>query len=453
MLRLAMPALAEETLVLMVTWTDWLLTSRCFAEEGDATKAAMGLMAYLMWLIPSFFSIVAIGATALIARWIGSGEIQLARRAANQAYLIGGSFSVLLTLLMVWFGREFVALMQLEAEAADYAYRYMWVITFVVPLIMCSQIGAACLRGAGDTVSGFVVKVVVVVTNIVVSTFLVTGWGQWDGIGWEGLAIGTATGYAVGGTILTTILIRGRAGLKLDGSVWRPDFDVLKKLFKIGIPGGFDMGTLLISQLLFLGLINSMGKAAAAAHGLAVQIEACAFLPGAAFQVAAATMAGQFIGAKLPQQASRSILQCLFFGGAIMATGSILLYFYGFPIALVFTGDAADPTTANVAQLLRIIAFGLPSLAIVMIVTGGFRGAGDTQWQFYFSIIGFFLMRIPLAVYFCFETFEIPGVGITIEGLGWGVQGAWYAMLVDLVIRSLMIMARFYHGGWQKIRI
>ena len=33
MMRMAIPALAEETLVLMVTWTDWLLASRYFAEE------------------------------------------------------------------------------------------------------------------------------------------------------------------------------------------------------------------------------------------------------------------------------------------------------------------------------------------------------------------------------------------------------------------------------------
>ena len=354
---------------------------------------------------------------------------------------------------MAFFGEDFIALMQLKDDAADYAIRYLYVITFVIPLIMCSQIGAACLRGAGDTVSGFLVKTIVVVVNIVVSTFLVTGWGAYEGIGWEGLAVGTASGYAIGGTILTGVLLRGRAGLKLDWSAFRPNLEVLGKLFKIGLPGGFDMGTLLISQLLFLGLINSLGKAAAAAHGLAVQIEACAFLPGAAFQVAAATMAGQYLGARKPGKASNSILLCLGAGGAIMISGSVLLYFGGLQIAHFFTGDYSDPTTQNVANLLQIISFGLPSLAVVMIVTGGFRGAGDTKVQLYFTLIGFFVIRIPLAIWLCFATFEIPLTGITIQGLGWGVQGAWYAMLVDLLIRSGMIMGRFYHGGWKTIKI
>ena len=94
MMRMAIPALAEETLVLMVTWTDWLLASRYFAEDGDATKAAMGLMAYLMWLIPSMFSVVAIGATALIARWVGAGDFEAAKKVANQAYLVASIVSL-----------------------------------------------------------------------------------------------------------------------------------------------------------------------------------------------------------------------------------------------------------------------------------------------------------------------------------------------------------------------
>ena len=133
MLRMAIPALAEEFLVLMVTWTDWLLASRYFAEDGDATKAAMGLMAYLMWLIPSMFSVVAIGATALIARWIGAENFESAKRAANQAYLVAGLIAAALTLVIWFFGPEFIGLMQLKGDAADYALQYLRIVT---PLIL-----------------------------------------------------------------------------------------------------------------------------------------------------------------------------------------------------------------------------------------------------------------------------------------------------------------------------
>lgn len=454
MVRLAVPALAEESLVLMVTWTDWLLASRFFAEDGDATKAAMGLMAYVMWLLPSFFSVVAIGATALIARWAGGNDFQAANKTTNQAFLIGLIFACLMTTVVWLFGAEFIHLMQLKEEAASYALQYLKIVTLVIPMIMCSQIGAACLRGAGDTFSGFAIKCVVVVVNILVSTLLVTGWLGAPTFGWTGIAIGTAAGYTVGATILVIILVRGRAGLKLElGQLLKFDKPILGKMFKIGLPGGFDIATLMFSQLLFLGLINSLGKSAAAAHGLAVQIEACAFLPGAAFQVAAATLAGQYLGAGRPKQATTSVLQCLAVAGTIMSTAGALVYLFGFDIAAFFTNDRNDPTTQTVAQLLRVIAFALPSLAIVMVLAGGFRGSGDTRWLFFFTTIGFFLIRIPLAFFLCYESVSIPLTEITVTGFNLGIFGAWYAMAVDLLIRSGLMMWRFIHGGWRTIEI
>ncbi len=453
MLRIALPALAEEFLVLMVTWTDWLLASRYFVEDGDATKAAMGLMAYLMWLIPSLFAVVAIGATALIARWIGANELTLARKAANQAYFVAVFIALALTTVVWLFGKQFILLMQLEGDAAEYAHQYLRVITPLIPWIMLSQVGAACLRGAGDTFSGFATKLVVVIVNLIVSITLVVGLGPIEPIGWKGIAIGTASGYAVGGTIIFALLVFGRAGLKLRLRWMLPDVSILKKMFRIGIPGGFDIATLLFCQLLFLAIINSLGKASAAAHGLAVQIEACAFLPGAAFQVAAATMAGQFLGAGANRRASRSTVLCLALGGAIMCISGLGMYFYGVEIAAFFTGDPSHPTTLTVGRLLKIISIGLPSLAIVMIVSGGFRGSGDTLWLFYFTAFGFLVVRIPLACLLAFDTFEIPLLGLTINGFGWGVAGAWYAMLVDVVIRSFMTLARFFHGGWKHIKI
>ena len=42
------------------------------------------------------------------------------------------------------------------------ANRYLWILVPIVPAIMVEQVGIACLRGAGDTVSGFVVKAIVV---------------------------------------------------------------------------------------------------------------------------------------------------------------------------------------------------------------------------------------------------------------------------------------------------
>ncbi len=453
MLRLALPSLAEEMLVLAVTWTDWWLAGRYFQHYGDATKAAMGTMAYVMWLIPCLFATVAIGATAIIARRVGKGEIERASLGANQAFLIGTGLAIVLTAALVCFGSEFLSLMQLKGEAHRFAVEYLEVVAVTIPLLAVSQISAACLKGAGDMVSGFLVKGVVVLVNIVVSTMLVTGWGPVEAVGWKGIAMGTACGYTVGGLLLACVMLKGRAGLRLTAGQLSPNRAEIRELVRIGLPGGFEMGALIGCQLLFLAIVNSLGKNSAAAHGLAVQIEACAWLPGAAFQAAAATMAGQFLGAGMPERSTRGTLSCLLVGMTIMCVSGAAFWLCGDSVASFFTGTRDDATTRLTARLLRLVSFAMPALAIVMILGGGaFRGAGDTLWLFLLTMFGFVLVRVPLAAVLSLEDLGFIGLA-DVKLLGWGVIGAWYAMVADLWIRSVLLVWRFANGKWRIVQI
>ena len=68
---LALPVMAEEGLNLLVGYTDWYLAGHFL--EGESPKAAMGLMAYVLWILPTLFSLISIGAIALVARFVGAG--------------------------------------------------------------------------------------------------------------------------------------------------------------------------------------------------------------------------------------------------------------------------------------------------------------------------------------------------------------------------------------------
>jgi Na+-driven multidrug efflux pump len=75
-----------------------------------------------------------------------------------------------------------------------------------------------------------------------------------------------------------------------------------------------------------------------------------------------------------------------------------------------------------------------------MVLTGALRGAGDTRWPLVFTLIGFFGVRFPVA-------------WLLAIAWGWGVQGAWYAIVADLTVRAALFSARFAHGGWQRVKV
>jgi putative MATE family efflux protein len=451
MLSLALPVLLEQTLNLSVSYTDWWLTGH-FLRTADHL-AAMGLMGYVMWLLPNLFAAVAIGVTAIVARHVGAGRYKLARLATNQAFVAGAGLALLVTTIAVLCTGPFVQVMQLEPRAAGLASEYLSIVLLAIPAIMVEELGVAALRGAGDTVSGLFAKVVVNVVNIAISSALVTGFGVFQPLGWSGLAIGTATGHIVGAAIIAALLLAGRANLDVRLGWMRPRAHMIGRLLRIGIPGGLDIAVILFCHFVYLAIVNKLGTTAAAAHGLGVQIEALSYLPGSAFQVAAATMAGQYLGARDPHRAVRGVLMAAAVGGGLMCLAGLAFAFAGWPLTTFFMGSGDVAIQGVTVDLLKVVAISEPFLAATMILTGALRGAGDTRWPLLFSLIGFVGVRLPLAVILAYDEIPLPLVDITLPGFGYGVIGAWYAMVADIFVRSLLVTLRFLQGGWLATRV
>jgi len=450
MLRLALPVVIEQLMIMLVTWTDHYLTAQYLETHH---LAAINLMAYVLWVLPSIFAAIGVGATALVSRFFGAGEYEKAKLVTNQAITIALMLLTVITTIAWIFPRELIDIMQLPPAASDAGAQYFKIIIPVFPFAIMHMIGNACLRGAGDIMSGFITMAIVNIVNVVCSLCLVTGWGPFPEMGWEGIAIGTAIGYAIGGSIIISYLIRGRFHLKLELNLMKPKLAIISRLLKIGIPGGIDMLIVVSFQMWFLSIVNSMGTIAAAAHGTAIRIEALAYLPGHAFGVAATTMVGQFLGAGIPTRASKSTWLACLWGGSVMTLAGLVFFFTADAITSVFAGEKTAEAVGMAAPLIRIVSVSMPSLAIVIIMTGALRGAGDTIFPLIFSFIGLLFIRIPLAYYLCWDQIAIPLTDIVITGRNMGVEGAWYAMVTDVVLRSFLILGRFQHGGWKHIKV
>lgn len=438
MLRLALPVLAEQSLGLLVFFSDTTLAGQ-YLEQRHLT--AMTVVAYLMWLVPNFFMLISIGATAVVARSVGAGDERGASHATNQALLLGAGLTAFAIGGVLLLTKPIIVGMGLnQPDVGPLIEEYMFIVALGIPGIMLTQIGPACLRGAGDMKSGLLAMSVVNVINVVLSWGMIKGWLGLPMLGWKGLAIGTAIGHWVGGAIILFLLLRGRAGLKLSKADFRPDLAMCRRLLRIGIPGGGDVITVILCHLWFLSIVTRLGEIPAAAHGVAIRIEALAYLPGNAFQLAAATLAGQYLGAQDYHRAGRSVTLALLVGGGIMAAAGLSFVFAGKYLVLIMVDPSKSEVIRIAVGLLKIVALGMPGLAAATILAGALRGAGDTRWPLLFTLIGLIGVRIPLAYW------------LTSESM-FGINGAWYAMVTDIYVRASLVGYRFRHGGWKLTRV
>jgi Na+-driven multidrug efflux pump len=184
-----------------------------------------------------------------------------------------------------------------------------------------------------------------------------------------------------------------------------------------------------------------------------VQLEALAYSPAQAFAVAAATLAGQSLGAGDPRQATRSVRSAVIAGIVFMTSMAIFFWTGGRWLAEFFTGDPVSETTTLTVKYLRIVSYSLPSLGIAIVLTGALRGAGDTVWSLSITFTGLALIRVPLGIYLAHGTMSLWAGSCQLQGLDWGVRGAWIAMVIDVVLRGFLLLGRYLHGGWQKVHV
>ena len=125
---------------------------------------------------------------------------------------------------------------------------------------------------------------------------------------------------------------------------------------------------------------------------------------------------------------------------ATLIMSSMGILFFLFP--RFFVGlFSKDPEVIELAsQCLRLVAISQPALAWVMTIAGGLRGVGDTRWVMLITVFGFWGVRVTLAYVFALSA-------------GWGLIGAWVGMVVDLIVRSILLVLRFRQGGWKELEV
>jgi putative MATE family efflux protein len=427
--------------------------ARQITARHVASQAAQTTAHYLSWFTISYTIFVSVGSTALVARFIGSGDRRTANQVMHQSILLAAVLGVLGTVVGWYALSSLVQLLQLRGDAALQAVAYLRPLFIVLTFQIVEQAGIACLVGAGDTRTGFWILGIVALINVPLAWGFFHGFGPFPRYGFPGIALGTAISQTVGGTIVVIVLLAGRAGLRLRLGLLKPNWDLLWRLLRVSVPAAMDSMSGTLFQLAFLSLVNRLGDTASSAHGIALRWEAIGYLSGAAFGTAAMTLVGQNLGAGRPRDAARSGWVAFGLGCVTMCVmGAVFFTLAPEMFALFCPAPEQHAIIEAGVPVLRLVAFAMPPTASYIVFTFALRGAGDTRVPVIFTWIGFLGIRLPLTLVLTQDHINLGPFGIW---PGWpiGLLGAWVAMFADLLIRGTFFLVRFSSGRWRSIRV
>jgi multidrug resistance protein, MATE family len=436
---LALPVLGEQFLNFCVGFYDVFLAGHLAESIREPATSAVGVGAYVGWFASLMFSLVAAGTTALVSRARGAGDFELANRVANRSMLLAGIAGVVFFALVLATAPLVPRLLDFGSVEHRITVRYLRIDAAGMLFAALSYIGAAALRGCGNTRTPMLILGTVGVLNMIVSTILVYGLGPIPAMGVDGIVAGTVTARISGGLLMVAVLVKGISGLKLHLHEMKLRGQTVRRVLTVGIPAAMDGIIYWIGHFIFLRIITESGKAAGeggaafAAHIVGIRLEAITYLPAVAWGVAASTLIGQSLGNDDKPRAVRAgheaTLQCGLLG-VFLTLGFIL----GAEPLMQFMHKSPDVQEIGTPALRLMGFFQIPLIASIVYVSG-LRGAGDTRFPLMMTIFTTVFVRLPLAWV----------GGVYFEG---GLFGAWIGMCADMLIRGLIASWRFHSQRW-----
>lgn len=387
LLRLAVPFLAGNMLNLVVLIVDRLWVGKI----GTTALAALGVAHVALMAIGTLMMGMGIGTLAGVARHLGRGETEAAGRFYGRGMLLAIGLGLGFAALAFVLPAPLLAYMGVDATVAAPAEEYlrisMWGIVFQAPMFVQSF----ALQGAGEARAALVVSTVAPVVNAVLDPLLIFGLG----LGVAGAAWASTVAYALGLATGAFLIARGRLRLVVTRRSFAGGAGTAREVMRVGLPGTLEHLVRTMASFFLVTVLTPFGEAVLSAYAAALVLSLALIFPGLAVGQAAASLMGHNLGAGEPRRAWRTAWLAVGLYGALMAVAAVVVYATAPMLIAAFDDNPA--VVAEGAKLLRFQVAAYPAIAVALVLSKAFGGAGNTLPAMASAAVGHLAFQIPMA--------------------------------------------------------
>ena len=435
---LAWPTMLEELLQTAVQYIDTAMVG----SLGTQATAAVGATSTVNWLVSSTIAALGIGFLSYVSQACGAGDRSKVGRTSAQAVLTVLVCGLFFTGLTLGLSRYVPVWMQVDPEIQSLTARYFFILYTPMLFRTATIIFGTLLRSVGDSKTPMRVGLLVNILNVILNVLLIYptrtwfGLGIWGaGLGVIGAALASAISFTAGGICISVALWRHPV-ITPRGNSFRPDFEILKPCLKVALPNALQRFGTSLGYVAFASMINSIGDVATAAHTIANTVESAFYIPGYGMQTAAATLAGNALGARDNRRAGKLAQMIIFVETVLMILSGGLLFVFAPQMMGLFSRDAQVILLGSV--VLKMVALSEPFYGVAIIIEGMMHGMGNTMLPFLFSISGMWGIRI-VGTFLCTHIF------------GMGLVSAWACMIAHNLALFTAFLICYLTGRWNPM--
>ena len=402
-------------------------------------QALAGLaFAFAYWQIGNRLSVGLSGGTiSLVSQFFGAEDAERVDLVVKASFLIAVGIGLPIAVILFSIPEPLIGLLGGDLEAIEYGATYLGLVAPALVFEYCNKIASRVYAGLGDTATPMAIRAGGAFANIALNVVLIFGFG----LGVAGAALGTVVA-----TIFVTMAfawgLSGRPYPRL-GAIEIPisrsgphfDGDLTRSLVSVSAPL---MARHLASAIVvfpLLALVATFGPITVAAFEIARRVRGLMGSLTWGFSIAASALVGQNLGAGDVDEADAygaAIIRLSLVAYIVLAVVVIAL---AEPIARVFV---SDPETVELARPFVVVAaIAAVGVGINGSATGTLRGAGDTRWPFYATLIGLYAVALPAA--WASVTFAI------------GLSGLYVSLAAETFVPAAITWWRYRTGAWKTM--
>ena len=435
LLSLGWPMMVTEGLYMIGISIDMVWVGRL----GVAPMAAIGVAGIFAGFQMMIMTGLGIGTRAVVARFVGAGDISGANHAAQQAFIVSVIYTVVMAVLGITLAEPILTLMGFAPDVVALGADYMRIMFGYGSITVAFwYMGYSIMQASGDAMTPLWIIVFYRVLHVPLCYALVLGaWGL-PQMGSNGAAMANVISRGVGAVLVMAVLFGGRSRLRLTMRNFRVDFGMVWRMVKIGIPASVMGVQRSLSMMVIATLMAPFGTTAVAAHSVQQRVEMLLMPVNLGLGMAAGVLAGQNLGAEQPQRAERSSWQAAGISTALMIICSIAVLLLAENIVRIFNSE--PEVVSMTSTFLRIAVAGYVVLGIGNVLSQALSGTGDTIPPMVISLVASWAVTLPLAYF-------LPRV------MDLGVLGVRWGLVAGLLLQAVASAVYFRLGRWKQKRV
>ncbi len=399
LLRLSVPVMVSSLLQTLYNITDTFWVSKL----GSYAIASVTISFPIVFFMIALAIGVSVGNSILIAHSVGKAFNSRKRSYSVVNDILSQTFITLFFLALFFsiigflLTPKLVSLMSSDELVVENSIIYLRTIFVGFIFMFVYFVFESSLRALGDTRTPMKFVFFSVLLNIVLDPLMIFGIG-FPKMGVFGAALATVIARSSIAFVALYYLLKARFGLKL--VIKKPDFKIIAKILRLGIPSSIDMASISIGSFLLVSIVGSLGTIALASYGIVTRLFSLFLIPANAVSVSLVTVVAQNCGAKNMSRVFRALKESFLIGSVIIVVISFFTFLFAPQIVSLFTQDSN--VLNNSVLFLRIIA---PSFILVVlrkIFLGFFNGIKRTELSMFVTLMHSFVFRIGFAYLFIF---------------------------------------------------